>query len=160
MPRTWLAWHEWTRSSCIRSSTGGGARLIGHHPLPRGAGGLPHPAGQPRPGAVKSFGAGCPSAQPEASTTRRPSTSPRRSAGPRAHPGADRLPDTAHPRLRAPAGGDLQRATRRPSSCARSRGSDRLRRLPSCSPWRIPTASKRVARGAYLGLVPQRSVRG
>jgi aryl-alcohol dehydrogenase-like predicted oxidoreductase len=35
---------------------------------------------------------------------------------------------------------------KKPSSCAKSRGSGRLRRLASCSPWKIRTASKRVGR--------------
>ena len=38
----------------------------------------------------------CPRDRPEASTTRRPSTSPRHS-GPRSHPADDRLTDAAHP---------------------------------------------------------------
>jgi len=36
--------------------------------------------------------------------------------------------------------------TRKPLYCARSRASGRSRRSPSCSPWMIPTASRRAAR--------------
>ena len=40
--------------------------------------------------------------------------------------------------------------TQKPSCCARSKGSDRSRRSPSCSPWKIPTASKGVAPWALI----------
>ncbi len=38
-----------------------------------------------------------------------------------------------------------ERATRKPSSCVRSRGLGRLRRSRSCSPWKIHTALQRAA---------------
>jgi transposase len=43
-----------------------------------------------------------------------------------------------------------RKPTPKRSSCDRSRGLGRLRRWPSCSPWRIPTASKRAAAWAPI----------
>ncbi len=48
-----------------------------------------------------------------------------------------------------------RRAIQKPSSCARSRWLERLRRSRSCSPWRTPYRFERSRSvGAYLGLVP------
>jgi hypothetical protein len=90
---------------------------------------------------------GCPSARLGASTRTRPSTSRRRYSRPlgpswrrsaRSHSVSANTTASCKP--------SPKNATPKPSSCARSRGSGRLRRLPSCSPWRTPTASRRAAR--------------
>jgi hypothetical protein len=123
--RTWLAWHASIRSCCTPSSTAvRRARLI-----------WPSSARVRRWSvAVRSWSItslrsgqillieGCPSARRGASTRKLLRTS-RRYSGPWAHPGADRLVDGAYPRLRAPAGGDLQRALPGNRALAPGRGS-------------------------------------
>src|SRR5215213_5336763 len=90
---------------------------------------------------------GCPSARPGASTTERPSTSRRRLGRPlgpsssRSACSPSASATTTESWRPSPRSVTLKR-----SSCARSRGSGRLRRLASCSPWRTPTASRRAAR--------------
>ena len=64
----------------------------------------------------------CPSARPEASTTKRPSTSPRHSGRPWVPSWSrGRLAYPAHPRLRSPVGGDLQGELPRNRSLATGR---------------------------------------
>jgi len=108
--RTWLAWLEWTRSSCIRSSTG--ART-------------PRPT-WPSSARVRLWWIAAPSwsttSLRSGKVLRGPPAQvpckelpqegqrayPRGAfTGPGAHPGADRLAHLQHQRLRAQAGGDL-----------------------------------------------------
>src|SRR5215217_2884838 len=114
-----------------RALIGCGTQLVNHVPKGRSS-----PSGQ-----------GCPSALPEASTTRRPSTYPRPCGRP-SNPSSNR--SLRSPSVSANTRGCLWRSprstTRRPSCCARWRVSGRSRRLPSCLPWRTPTASKGAAR--------------
>ena len=98
-------------------------------------------------GRSSPSGLACPSARQGPSTTERPSTSPRRFGrlwGPSSSRSA-RSPsvsvNTTDSFRRSP-----KSITRKRSSLGRWRGSGRSRRFPSCSPWRIPTASRRVAR--------------
>ena len=86
-------------------------------------------------GAVKSFGARLPKCEGQKLRQEGLRAHPRGAfVGPRSHSGDDRLPDDrAHPGVRPKAGNRLPKSTApRPSSCARSRGSERLPRLPSC----------------------------
>ena len=74
-------------------------------------------------GAVKSFGARLPKCPARSFHKRALRAHPRGTlAGPRSHPGADRLAYGAHPRLRAAAGEDLQGALPRNRSLAAGRG--------------------------------------
>jgi transposase len=98
-------------------------------------------------GRSSPSGIACPSARLGASTRTRPSTSRRRSFRPL---GPSSRRSARSPSASATTSASWKRSPRsvtpKRSSCARSRGSGRLRRLPSCSPWRTPTASRRAAR--------------
>jgi hypothetical protein len=126
--RTWLAWPASIRSCFTRWSTG--ART----PKPTwpsfGLGRrwsvAVRRAREPRVrGAVKSFGHRLPKCPARGASTReRPSTSPRRFWRPSSPSWSrDRLAHTAHPRLRAKAGGDLQGELSRDGALAPGGGS-------------------------------------
>jgi hypothetical protein len=88
-------------------------------------------------------GPACPGALREASTTKRQSTYPRHSGRPSGPSSRRSAPcHSVSATTSASWKPSLESITQKPSSLGSSRGSGRSQRSPSCSPWKIPTASK------------------
>src|SRR5215210_6528527 len=148
-PRIWLAWHVWTRSYSTHSNIGAKTPRS-HMAIIRSRQALVSARTQlvnHVRGAVKSFGGRLPKCPARSFHNRAPEHIPE-ALWPALGPILEQIASLTE-RIR-----DYDRKLETVSKehypetqrfCARSRGSERLQHSPSCSQWKIPTASKEAA---------------